>query len=490
MSRYKHGLSTTRKKTASIQPGMCEALVQCVIGTAPINTLENPYGATNVPILIEEKDEVEYLIGSTTEIERYTIMHSVYASFSKHAVAPITVINVLDPTNPRHVEAVAGKEVTVLKNMATVEDTGVLLDKVVVSDDTKSYEKDTDYVLSFDSNGYLVIGLTEDGALNGKSKVSVAYTKLNPEGVTEEDIIGGIDKNRVKSGIEVLDNVFPETGVFPGIVVAPVYSMKQTVAVALEAKVQKIFGMFSGIAFVDLDSTQNGATNFEKVKEIKENNVLSSRWLVPFWPMVKSDGYVLSFSAFAAALLQSATKANSNIPSESIDNLELLIDGICTADGKTVIMTQDEVNDYMNANGVIGALKLPTWKAWGNNTAAYPKSTDPIERWVKSVTLLNYLENKFKSDYLSRIGRNCSYKTVQSIVGEYNMILNSLTPDYMAGAEIVFNKEDNPVEEIQNGHLKFKTRYADYAPTEYIENEFAYDVSILEKSFEGGSENE
>lgn len=487
-SKYKHGLSTKRKKTAAVRPDLCASLVQCVIGTAPVNTLENPYGAVNVPLLIEEKEQAEDVVGFTNEIERYTIMHSIHACFDKHAVAPITVINVLDPANPRHVEADVGVTVPIVKNMAVVKECGILLDKVSVSDDSTTYEVEKDYLTSFDSDGYLVIAVTDDGALNGKGNINVTYTKINPDGVTEEDIIGGVDKNRVKTGLELLDDVYPETGVFPSVVIAPVYSRIPAVAVALEAKVQRIFGMFNGIAFVDLDATETGAKNFYQVKDAKEKSVPSSRWVAAFWPMVKSEGHVLSFSAFAAALLQSITAANKNIPSESVDNMELLIDGICTADGSMVIMTQDDVNDYLNANGVIGALKIPEWKAWGNNTAAYPDSKDPIDRWVKGVTMLNYLENKFKSDYLPSIGRDCSYKLVQSIVGEYNMTLNSLTPDYIAGGEIIFDREENPIEKIRIGHLKFRTRYADYAPTEYIENEFAYDVGILEASFEGGKD--
>lgn len=488
MSEYKHGIATDREATPEVKPDLCENMVQCVLGTAPVNTLKNPYGATNVPILLSQKKDVKSMLGFTSEMERYTLLHSTFASFDKHAVGPIVVINVLDPLNPNHIEVVAGKMVTVIKNMATVKDTGILLDKVAITDDSNTYEDGTDYVTSFDSNGYLVIAITEDGALNGKSSIQVSYSKINPDGVTDEDIIGGIDKDGVKTGVELLDEVYPQTGVYPGIVIAPVYSKSPSVAVALEAKVQKMYGIFNGAAFLDLDATESGATNVSKVKEVKEKNVPSSRWVTPFWPMVKSDGYVLSFSAFAAALLQSATAGNNNIPSESIDNLELKIDGICTADGKQIIMTQDDVNDYLNANGIVGALKLPTWKAWGNNTAAYPGSQDPIDRWMKGVTMLNYLENKFKKDYLSKIGRNASYKLVESIVGEYNMTLNALSPDYIAGAEIVFNRKDNPIENIKIGHLIFRTRYADYAPAEYIENEFAYDVSLLEAAFEGGSD--
>lgn len=244
--------------------------------------MENPYGAVNVPLLIEEKEQAEDVVGFTDEIERYTIMHSVHACFDKHAVAPITVINVLDPANPRHIEVVAGESVPVIKDMAVVKDTGILLDKVVVSDDAGTYEADKDYVVSFNSNGYLVVAATEDGTLSGKSSVNVSYTKINPDGVTEEDIIGGVDKNRVKTGLELVDDVYPETGVFPSVVIAPVYSRIPSVAAALEAKVQRIFGMFNGIAFLDLDATETGAKNFYRVKNAKEK-----MFLLP-------DGYLLS----------------------------------------------------------------------------------------------------------------------------------------------------------------------------------------------------
>ena len=100
--------------------------------------------------------------------------------------------------------------------------------------------------------------------------------------------------------------------------------------------------------------------------------------------------------------------------------------------------------------------------------------------------MLDYLENKFKSDYLSKISRNASYKLIESIVSEFNMSLNSLVPDYMAGGEIVFDRKLNPITNVMAGHLKFQTRYADYVPAEYVENEFSYDVDILKNSLEGG----
>lgn len=487
-SRYKHSVKTNRKKTKSIQPDACASIIQFVIGTAPVNTLDNPGEAVNKPIILEEKGDVEAYLGFTDEIEKYTIMHSVYASFDKHAVSPIIVVNVLDPSNPAHAEVVAGEEYQVQKRMVTIEDTGVLLNKVVVSDGSTEYQKDTDYVISFNSKGYPVIALTDDGALNEASKINVAYTKLNPDGVGADDIIGGIDKEGIRSGIEVINDVYPETGLVPTIVLAPVFSSDPAVATVLEAKVQNIYGMYNGKAVLDVDCTENGADTLQKINDVRENKVPYSRWCDACWPMVKSDGMVLAFSSFAAALMQSVAINNSDVPSNSIDNYDLLIDGICTADGKIVRITQDDANDYLNAVGLYTSIRIPTWKAWGNNSTAYPKSTDPIDRWSSSVAMLNYLENRFKTECFPNIGRNATQNKIQSIVDSFNMTLNSLTPDHIAGGMIIFDKKKNPISKIIDGKVKFSTKFATYSPMEYIENEFEYDSSILESALSGGGE--
>lgn len=487
LSEYKHGIATSRKKTGDIQQTICRNMVQVVIGTAPVNTLTDTASAVNRPILLESMEDVKNKIGISNDWEKYTILHSVYASFKKHAVSPIVVINVLDPENSNHIEAVVGAECTFINKRIVVEDTGILKDKVEVSDGETTYEAGTDYVTSFDSSGHLVIAATDDGALKEKTIVSLSYSKLNPDNVTEEDIVGGIDEVGNRSGVELIDDVYPLTGIIPEIIIAPVYSKHPAVAAALEAKAQKIYGMFNGIALVDLDSSSSGADIFAKVPKTKEKNVPASRWVVPLWPMVQSDGYKFAYSAYAGALLQAVTVNNNNIPSESVDNMELLIDGLCTEDGSDIFMIQEDVNNYLNAYGVVGAIKLPTWKAWGNNTAAYPDSEDPMERWIKSVTMLNFLENKFKQDYLPKVGRSVTYKFIEGIVSEFNMALNSYVPDYLAGAEIVFNRADNPKENIMAGYLKFVTRYADYTPAEFIENEFTYDINMLEAAL-GGEE--
>lgn len=488
MKVYKHGIATKSNGAVGITQSKTAYSAQVIIGTLPINTLKNPREAVNSIILLEDSEDLENIVGKTNEIEKYTAMQGVYASLEVHKVAPIVVINVLDPDNSQHVQAVVGKEYNVVNKMVIIEDTGVLLDKVVVSENDTTYKADDDYVASINSEGYLVVALTNDGAASSLQKLNISYAKLNPDGVTAEDIIGGVDENGVRTGIELLDEVFINTGVIPAIVTAPVFSKKKEVAAALEAKVRLIGSLHNAKAYVDIDSSESdGATNIYNVAKIKEKNVPQSEFIDACWPMVNKNGNVLAFSSFAAALAQAVAIANGDIP-DGIDNRELLIDGICTEDGTPVKVTQGDANSYLNANGIITAIRLPEWKAWGNNTAMYPASKDPTKRWSKCVMMLNYLQNRFKTDYLSKVGRNAKVKFIKGIVNEYNASLNALIPDYLAGGEIVFDTAKNPSSSMLEGHYVFSTRYADYTPAEYIENEFVYDAQILADVMEGGNE--
>jgi phage tail sheath protein FI len=185
-------------------------------------------------------------------------------------------------------------------------------------------------------------------------------------------------------------------------------------------------------------------------------------------------------------MLQYVTVNNNNVPT-SPDNKDIPIDGIY-AGGKELHLTKRQVNNYLNAIGVLSFSYMNGWKCWGNNTSAYPDNTDPNNRFIKCVMVSNYLENRFKTEYLSTIGTDANYKVIDSVVSNYNADLNALVPDYLAGATVVFDKNENPMANILEGHFKFHTRYADYTPLEFIENEFTWDSQILQDALEGGEE--
>lgn len=491
MSIYKHGISTRRKATAVTTPVTGTANVTVVIGTAPVNMSADPYKAANTPAVAYSKADAVEKMGWSENFKNYTICQSMYAAFDVFAVAPLIMINVLDPNNEKHVTAVIATTYAVANKKALIDVEGILLDTIEVSnsDSSATLDKDVDYVASFADDGTVIIGFTDAGAEKAGISVKVAYTKLNPEGVTYEDIIGGYNvSTRTKKGLEVIGDIFPKLGIVPGTLIAPGFSHIPAVNTVMTAKANLIYSLFSCKVISDIDCSGDGADSIDKIKEWKNKNAYSDRRTFAVWPKVDVSGYQYYFSAQLAALLQRLAADNSGVPSESCDNKNLKISGLVLEDGSEVSFDMDEANDYCNANGVITAINIDGFMAWGNNTAAYPQSTDVVDRWVTSVMMFDYIENNFKRSFFSKVSNKANYREIEDVVLSENLTLNGLKGNGdIAGGEISFSMDDNPVTQILGGKIKFRERLATYPPMEDIENEFEFDPAILEADLRGGS---
>lgn len=484
MREYKHGIGTKRDAVISVSTTKAE-VAQAVVGTAPINLLDDPEKAVNVPFLVTSVESMKQQLGTSTDYKGYTLMQTCLASMQKIGVVPVVMVNVLDPTNMRHVTAVASEEYPMVRGSVTIQDQGILLKTLVVSKDGSEAERGKDYLAEFDANGNVVIKAVAAGALSAADKISVAYTRLNPDGVEASDIIGGKDENGKRTGISLFDEIYSRFQIIPAILSAPGFSKTPAVAAALESKAELVGDLTGAVAVIDIESRETIA--LKKVKDAKEELGTFARVDELCWPMVLMDGEVISASAVYAAMLQYGIVTNNNVPA-SIDNVSVPIDGIVLEDGTEVFYSQKEVNDHLNAYGINSFVNMGGWKCWGGNSAAYPDDENPNNRYIKSVMMSNYLENRFKTEYLSRVGRDANPKFVDSLVSNFNTALNSLVPDYLAGAEVIYDKGENPMSQTLEGHFTFHTRYADYTPAEYIENRFTWDSGILQQALAGGEE--
>lgn len=490
MSIYKHGISTSRKATAMTSPVTSTANVTVVIGTAPVNMCENPYKAANVPMVAYTKADAIKKMGWSENFKGYTICQSIYTAFNVFAVAPLVMINVLDPSNEKHITAVIATAYDVANKKATINVEGILLDTIeITTTEGTPLSKDADYVSSFADDGTVIIGFTDEGAVKAGVSVKVAYTKLKPEGVTFEDIIGGYNVSaRTKKGLEVISDIYPKLGIVPGTIIAPGFSQYPAVNTAMTAKSELIYSMFSCKVISDIDCSSSGADSIDKVKEWKNNNAYSDRRTFAVWPKVKVDGYEYYFSAQLAALLQRLAADNNGVPSDSCDNKGLKISGLVIEDGSEVSFDMDEANDYCNANGVITAVNVDGFLGWGNNTSVYPHSTDVIDRWVTSVMMFDYIENDLKRNFFNKISNKADYRQIEDVVLSENLVLNGLRGrGDIAGGEISFSREDNPTSQILAGKIVFRVRIALYPPMEDIESTFEFDPTLLEAAMEGGS---
>ena len=491
MSNYKHGIRTSRRATQLSIPITSDGCLQCVIGTAPVNLAADPYDTVNKPFVFHNKAAAIAGLGYSEDFQNYTLCQSMYATFDVFGVAPIVMINVLDPE--KHVKAELSKTYSVTAGKIMIPDKGILLDKLSVTsteDEPTKYEPEKDYIAAFNSDGSVSIAIVSSGAAASAAELKVTYAQLDPSLVTYQDVIGAHDvQTKKKTGMELIGRVYPKYGVVPSLLLAPGWSHNPAVALALVAKAQLISSLFTAKVVVDLDTSDGKADSMENVKEYKDKNAYSDRNMIPAWPLVGVGDYKYYYSAQLAAHMEHMAGNNGGVPSLSPSNKDIKITGLYTEDGTEVLPDMDEANDYMNACGVVTAINVNGWKCWGNNTAIYPSSSDPIDRWINIVTMFDYIENNFKLTFFQNVDDLTNYRLIDEVVSGFNMQLNGLQGSGdIAGGEIIFDHDENPIAEILNGHIKFHTRVGGYAPAEDIENVFEFDPTITQAALEGGAE--
>lgn len=198
---YKHGVYTNEQATSLVAPVVATAGLQVVIGTAPVNRASDPYHCTNVPMLANTLDGATAAVGYSDDYENYTLCQSMGASFKVVKVAPMVLINVLDPN--KHKKNLAEKTVQINSGVAVLEEEGVLLDKLVVKAASATLTAGTDYTAAFDDNGYVNIVVIPGGAGKSATSLTVSGVQIDPSAVTPADIVGAVSAAGVESGMEL-----------------------------------------------------------------------------------------------------------------------------------------------------------------------------------------------------------------------------------------------------------------------------------------------
>ena len=116
---YKHGVYVTEQGTSLTAPITGTAGLQVIIGTAPVNLVDDPAAAVNKPKLCYSYKEACAAVGYSDDWEHYTLCQSIYSCFNVQNVAPIILINVLDPAT--HRTALSAADLTVADHQAVIE---------------------------------------------------------------------------------------------------------------------------------------------------------------------------------------------------------------------------------------------------------------------------------------------------------------------------------------------------------------------------------
>jgi phage tail sheath protein FI len=473
---YNHGIVVNEKATEVVNINQSSSGLHVVIGVAPINTAKDPYSVTNKPILCSSyKDAIEKL-GSSSDFSKFNISEAISVYFNLFNVAPVVFINVLDPE--KHVTDIAEKTLTVTNKQAVLTEQGVLLKSVVVKNDTTPLVADTDYILSFDDDGNTIITFIKNGEI--PSSVKVTAKKIDTSKVTEDDIIGGYDSEiGINKGIEVIRDVYPTFSQYISIILSPGYTSSKVAAV-LQAKCEEINGIFKCETIIDIDTSK--AKKYSDCEKVKKDNTIISEHAIAVWPKATVDDVAYNMSTVIAACMLYNDIQNDDVPSMSPSNKSIPISGLCDSEGKEIILDVTQANT-LNAVGIVTAINFNGWKTWGNNTAIYPISTDPKDRWIACRRFFTWMENRFINEYISKVDSSANYRIIETLVESENVFCSSLVADgKCAGAYVDYSIDENGVPDLIEGKIAIRQHLAPFTPAESITNTFDFDTELLKNA--------
>jgi len=483
---YKHGVYINEVATSVTAPVEVSAGLPVFIGRAPVNLVTDPTAYVNKPLLAYTYGEAVAAMGYSDDWENYELCEAIYVMFKLYAVAPVVLINVLDPTE--HKVSISDASVTLADSEATIKTKGILLSSLAVKLTTagQALVSGTDYTAAFDDDGYVLITAIDGGAItSAQTALVVSYSNLDPSLVTSADIIGGTDATTgAMTGIELIDQVFPKFGLVPGLLNAPGWSDQSGVAAVMKAKATNINSLFKAMAVTDIDCTSEGADLYTEVYEWKSTKNYISEYQINCWPKVALDGVKFRFSTQLTGLICYVDSQNDDIPYVSPSNKTMQIDSVVNADGDEITLGPDQAA-YVNGKGVVTAVNIMGgWKSWGNRTGIYPTSTDPKDAWIPVRRMFNWIGNSIITTYWQKVDDPLNKRLIQTVVDSMNIWLNGLTAKgALLGGRVEFLESENATTDLLNGIVNFHVYITPPVPAEDMEFTLEFDTSYFETLF-------
>lgn len=482
IEKYYHGVRV-QEETELVELVTGKAGLQVVIGTAPINLAENPLAVVNIPVVCQSMQEAKSKLGYSNDFASYTLCQSMFASFNTFSVAPVVFINVLDPA--RHVRENEEKEYAVLNRQVRPEDLGILMHSIVVKHDTQVLTKNEDFLISFEESGKIIITLISDKTADA-TVLKVSSKSIDPSAVTDADIIGGYNAETGKeSGLEVLRQVYPRTGMTPGLLMAPGWSHKPEIGSVMMSKCESINGVFSAECLLDLDTMQTKL--YTNAPDVKEKSGYQDKHAIVLWPKAKVNDKQIYYSALYGAMTAYTDVKNDDVPSISPSNILIGVTSAVLEDGTEVFLDREQANT-LNGQGIVTLINEGSWRSWGNNTSVYPEIKDVKDRWICCRRMFTWIANSLISTYRERVDSPANFRLIESICDSENIRISSyVAAGKLAGGKIEYNESENNVENLLCGKVVFRIHIAAYTPAEDILFILKFDPDLLKESLAGST---
>ena len=476
------GVHVYEKATAVSTPVLADVSIPFVVGAAPAHSASDPAKA-NVPVLATNWDEAVAQLGFSYDWKKYPLCEFMYSHFQLYGCQPVVFCNVLDSSRTSMKDSEAGDgqtAVSVVEHQASIP-FDAIASTIQVSADADFgtvLELDTDYSILYDRDNtdtyVCIVELLEDGSAYDAETVSIAYSAADPKAATVADVVDGVAQ---------VDTCLTAVGVVPDLIAAPGWSHNTVVAAVMATKAAAINGLFKGKAVIDVDSSEEGVTEYSALSGWKNKNNMVDPDQILCWPMVQLGDYRFHLSTQICGLMATVDAGNRGIPYESPSNKNLKMDACVLKDGTPVNLTWNQVDLIAGSWGVVTAVNFldSGWVAKGNYTACYPGNTDVKDQFIPVSRMFDFIGNTLIRTFWSKLDKPMTPALRDSILQTCNIWLGGLTGGgYLYGARAEMLAEENPLTSLLDGIITLHIYNAPPVPAQEIDFILEYDVSYME----------
>ncbi len=488
---FEHGVYISEVPTSVRPPTTAEAGLPVVVGASPVCLGDR--ANVNKPVLCTSLAEFNSEMGfiGAGDLADYSLCRMAQVHFGLYGMQPIIAINVLNPDDAGHMDAVprAAFAWAAAEMSQTISVHGIDHETVVLDDGAMvpvAYTLTTDYTLAYDTDGYTVVTRLAGGGMGAGALplCHLTYSKMDPAGVDTTDIIGAASVT-ANTGLYCIEDVYPRLQKVPGMILAPGYSHEPTVEAVMVARAASINGVFKALVVVDLPADGYDISDYADCAAWKSSNGYTAAALVCCWPKVTDGTDIYELSCHFAGLANKTDAGEgAGVPYVSPSNKATTgVTGACLDDGTEVFLTLAQANT-LNENGIVTALNWTGWRLWGNRTAAYPASSDPKDVFIPIKRMMLWLGNTQVLTYFGRVDSALNRRLIESVVDSSNIWLNGLKGQgAIIAGETVFAEADNPTTDLLAGKMKFRTYWTPPPPAESISFLNEYDAAALATLF-------
>lgn len=475
-ANYLHGVETiVIEKGPRPIMGVKTAVIG-LIGTAPMLDVSSANQTLNEPTVIRNPvDAVKYFGTNRTG---FTIPAALDAIFDQGNGPICIVVNVIDPAT--HITAVLAAEKTFnADGYINLEHPQISSVVVKSSDGNTTHVSGTAYTVDA-ANG--VITRVGGSTIAAGATVKIDYSWLDTSKVLAADVIGEVDVDGNRSGLQALIGTYNLFGYVAKMIIAPGYCTQDAVAVEMLVIAEQLRAMAlidAPIATTVADAIAgrgpSGTINF----------ATSSKRAILCFPHVKrydsaTNTEVLEPLSQRLAGVIAAKDVDkgywwspSNTEIKGITGMEIPITALIN-DSTTEANALNEAGIVTLFNSFGSGIR-----SWGNRSAAFPSNTSP-ENFINVQRTADILHESLEYAMLQFLDRPINQALIDSIRESVNGFIRTLI---MRGALIdgksVYDVAKNPVEEIAAGHLTFDIEFMPPTPAERITFESYINIELL-----------